>query len=114
MDNANRNWASRAFAVVLKFLFAGHLVLMMDVCFASRDFSEFDQVERWTFEDLTADFEGHLGRLGMTGLRPAQRRGVGYDETSIVNLAQVRRWAADLVPRGLRIGTANLAQEPAA
>jgi len=86
-----------------EFLFAAHLVLMMEAHFASRSFAEFDQVERWTFEDLISDFPGHLQRLGLSAPRPAQFRGVGYDTTTILNIDEVRAWAGDLTAEGLRV-----------
>ena len=90
-----------------EFLFAAHLVLMMEQHFATADFSRFDRVERWCFEDLTADFPGHLGRLALERPRVARLGGVGYDARTIVNMDEVRSWAAALVPEGLRLRVAE-------
>ncbi len=90
-----------------EFLFAAHLVLMMDHHFATADFSRFDRVERWCFEDLTADFPGHLARLGLNRPRIARRDGVRYDAGTIVNREEVQAWAEALAPEGLRIRIAE-------
>jgi hypothetical protein len=69
---------------------------MMDAHFAANSFAEFEQVERWTFEEMTADFPGHLRRLGLVESRIAHLRGVPYDDRTILNLEEVRAWAGDL------------------
>ena len=69
---------------------------MMDAHLAANSFAEFEQVERWTFEEMTADFSGHLRRLGLVEPRIAHLRGVPYDDRSILNLDDVRAWAEDL------------------
>jgi hypothetical protein len=79
-----------------EFLFAAHLILMMAAHLAANSFAEFEQVERWTFEEMTADFSGHLRRLGLVEPRIAHLRGVPYDDRTILNLDEVRAWAEDL------------------
>lgn len=90
-----------------EFLFAAHLVLMMEQHFATADFSRFDRVERWCFEDLIADFPGHLSRLGLERPRIARLGGVGYDTKTIVNWDEIHVWAEALVPEGLRVRIAE-------
>jgi hypothetical protein len=89
-----------------EFLFVAHLVIMMEAHFRANSFAEFAQVERWTFEEMTADFPGFLRRLGLAEPRIRQLRGVPYDARSILNLEEVRGWAED-------VGIAA-AREPAA
>jgi hypothetical protein len=79
-----------------EFLFAAHLILMMDAHFAANSFAEYEQVERWIFEEMTADFSGHLRRLGLAAPRIAHYRGVPYDDQTITNPDEVRAWAGDL------------------
>lgn len=90
-----------------EFLFAAHLVLMMATHFATCDFAEFDQVKRWDFEDIVADFDGHLRRPGLAGARQARHLGVGYDAASIMNIEDVHAWATELVPEGPRLGASG-------
>lgn len=86
-----------------EFMFLAHLVLMMELHFRATDFSTFDRVERWSFEDLVADFPGHLAKLGVVSPRPAQMRGVSYDAASITNMAEVLGWAVEMTQAGLRL-----------
>ena len=88
-----------------EFLFLAHMVLMMEAHFRTADFAGFDRVERWTFEDLVADFLGHLGLLGLQHPRRMDRTGVGYDAGTVLNLPEVLDWAADLAADGLRVGS---------
>lgn len=90
-----------------EFLFAAHLVLMMEEHFATTDFSRFDRVERWRFEDLVADFPDHLSRLGLERPRIARLDGVAYDAATIVNFDEILGWAEALVPEGLRVRVAE-------
>ena len=93
-------------------MFVAHLVLTMEDHFRSEFFAGFDRVERWTFEDLTADFPGHLQSLGVQAPRVARLMGVGYDTASVLNMAEVLGWAAELAGEGLRTGADAMA-EPA-
>ncbi len=45
---------------------------------------------------MTADFSGHLRRLGLVEPRIAHLRGVPYADRNILNLDEVREWAEDL------------------
>jgi hypothetical protein len=88
-----------------EFLFLAHMVLMMEADFRTADLAGFDRVERWTFEDLVADFLGHLGLLGLQHPRRMDRIGVGYDAGTVLNMPEVLDWAADLAKDGLRVGS---------
>jgi hypothetical protein len=87
-----------------EFLFLAHMVLMMEGYFRTTDFSEFDRVERWTFEDLVADFPRHLGLLGLEKPKRVDRLGVGHDAATVLNMPEVLDWAAGLAAAGLRVG----------
>jgi len=79
-----------------EFLSLAHMVLMAEAHFRTADFSGFDRVERWTFEDLGADFPAHIERLGLERPRRMERTGVGYDAGTVLNLPEVLDWAAGL------------------
>jgi hypothetical protein len=56
---------------------------------------------------MTADFPGHLRRLGLVEPRIAHLRGVPYDDRTILNLEEIRASAGD-------VGIAPLGQQVAA
>ena len=85
-----------------EFRFLAHMVLMMEHYASTAALTDFGQVERWTFEDLIADFPGHLSRLGLQKPRMATQRGVRYDASTVLNMPEVLEWAADLAGEGLR------------
>ncbi len=87
-----------------EFLSLAHMILAMEDYFAGADFGGFDRLERWRFEDLTADVGGHLRALGVDQPRIAPQRGVAYDEATVLNMDQVLGWAAALQRDGLRMG----------
>ncbi len=90
-----------------EFLFLAHMVLMMEAHFRDADLARFDRVERWTFEDMIADFPGHLGLLGLDNPRRTDRIGVGYDAGTVLNMPEVLDWAAGLAADGLRVGSSQ-------
>lgn len=94
-----------------EFLFVAHMVLMTELYFRSADFGDFDRVERWTFEELVADFPAHLRQLGLEKPRVMEERGVGYDRATVLNMDEVLGWAEALRGEGLRLGS-DLRRDP--
>lgn len=87
-----------------EFLALAHMILMMEQFQDSRDFSRFDQVERWWFEELTTDFAGHMARIGLAQYVDQQLLGVRYDRAVVENLDEVVAWANGLAGDGFRTG----------
>jgi hypothetical protein len=87
-----------------EFLSLAHMVLMMEEHFRVADFSSFDRVERWTFEDMVGDLPGHLRALGLETPRIVRKMAAGYDAQTVRNLPDVLAWAAALAGEGLRVG----------
>jgi hypothetical protein len=103
----NGEKAARAEPFVMRrheFLTLAHMVLMMERYQEETDFSAFDVVERWLFEDFVADVPGHLRKLGVENPRVSNQIGVGYDATTIVNFDEVLSWAKALETDGFRVG----------
>jgi len=86
-----------------EFLCVAHMVLMMEQFMRTADLDGFDQVERWAYEDLVADFPFHLRKLGVDKPRIAQARGVAYDFSTVLNMDEVLGWAEALRGEGLRV-----------
>ncbi len=86
-----------------EFLALAHMVLAMEHHAATADFSAFDSVERWAFEDFVTDIAGHITALGVENPRIASQTGLHHGAGTILNMDEVRGWAASLQADGLRV-----------
>lgn len=85
-----------------EFLALAYMVLMMERFQAQAKLDGFDDIRRWDYEDLVADFAGHLRQIGIDDYVDRQLLGVRYDASTVTNMDEVAEWARALESEGFR------------